>query len=160
MIGGQDANGRSVDSSATDATYGYNGGAISITASNGDIAVAGGLRARRGSASYTHGNLTLSAPNGSITVGSLDAAVVNQIYLQAGHAITVTGVLTNFTVSESPKKFTFPTSGSAVSGDIVYYSRWNSAIPLAGTYDIYIAGAPTGFKLKDASVAGTLLIVQ
>jgi hypothetical protein len=135
-------------------------GDIRVTATAGNLSLAGGVDAWHTNTAQ-RGVVVLSAPNGRITVGSLDAARFKTIALQPGasQSVYVTGVLTNFTVSESPKRFTFPTN-CVVGGDIWYQSKYNTAIPLLGTYDIYVAGAGTGYRLKDMSGSGTVFTIR
>jgi hypothetical protein len=131
------------------------GGAANITvlSTNGDITITGGLDASHGSGALTkRGTISLSATNGSITIGSLNTNLFKTISLRAGtgtyHSIYVTGVLTNFGVSESPsKRFTFPTN--CVVGNDIYYSLANNGAGLSGTYDIYVATQDTGKDLKE-----------
>jgi hypothetical protein len=137
------------------------GGDIRVTATAGNVTLAGGVDASHPTGVSRRGAVALSAPSGSISIGSLDAARFKTIALQPGasQSVYVTGVLTNFTVSESPKRFTFPTN-CVVGGDIWYRSKYNTAIPLLGTYDIYVAGAGTGYRLKDMSGSGTVLSIR
>jgi hypothetical protein len=151
-------NGLSINTSTKSDYAGNVGGDIRVTATAGDLTLVGGVDASHPSGASRRGAVALSAPSGSISIGSLDANKFKSISLQAAaaSAVYVTGVLTNFTVSESPKKFTFP-SGCAAGSDIYYSSIRNSAIPLTGTYDIYVASTPTGYKLRDASARGTVI---
>jgi hypothetical protein len=150
--------GLSIDTSAAFDWSSNVGGDIRVTATAGNLTLAGGVDASHPTGASRRGAVALSAPSGSISIGSLDANKFKSISLQAAaaSAVYVTGVLTNFTVSESPKKFTFP-SGCAAGSDIYYSSIRNSAIPLTGTYDIYVASTPTGYKLRDASARGTVI---
>jgi len=139
--------------------YGGNvAGDIRVTATAGDLTLAGGLDAWHMNATQ-RGAIALSATNGAITLGSLDANRFKTISLQAAAslAIHVTGVLTNFTVSESPKKFTFP-SGCAVGSDIYYNAASNAVIPLTGNYAIFVDTTDTGKRLQQRNPAGTMMI--
>jgi hypothetical protein len=149
--------GLSIDTSAAFDWSSNVGGDIRVTATAGNVTLAGGVDASHPTGVSRRGAVALSAPSGSISIGSLDANKFKSISLQAAaaSAVYVTGVLTNFTVSESPKKFTFP-SGCAVGSDIYYSSIRNSAIPLTGTYDIYVDSTPTPYKLRDTSARGTV----
>jgi hypothetical protein len=104
------------------------------------VTLAGGVDASHPTASQ-RGAVALSAPNGRITVGSLDASRFKTIALQPNSGVSlpvqVTGVLTNFTVSESPKRFTFLTN-CVIGSDIYYLSVSNKAISLVANYDIYV----------------------
>jgi hypothetical protein len=149
--------GLSIDTSAAFDWSSNVGGDIRVTATAGNLTLAGGVDASHPTGASRRGAVALSAPSGSISIGSLDANKFKSISLQAAaaSAVYVTGVLTNFTVSESPKKFTFP-SGCDAGSDIYYSSIRNSAIPLTGTYDIYVDSTPTLYKLRDTSARGTL----
>jgi hypothetical protein len=121
-----------------------------VIATAGDIRVAGGYDAY-GAAGLAYRGYVTNIASGNITIGSLDAGRFRAITLVAGSSpqyIYVTGALTNFTVSESPKKFTFP-AGSIVSNDVYYVAASNTAIALTGTYAIYVSAADTGKLLKE-----------
>ena len=118
---------------------------ISLIATAGDITVSGGYDAWSTNGA-TFGTVTNIA-SGNITIGSLDRNRFRAISLQAGGQIRVMGVITNFTVSESPtKKITFP-AGSVIGNHIYYDDDQNTAYPLTGEYAIWVA-ADTGNKLK------------
>jgi hypothetical protein len=141
-------NGLSINSSAKSDYASNVGGDIRVTATAGDLTLAGGVDASHPTGVSRRGAVALSAPSGSITIGSLDYNKFKSIAIQAGGLVIVTGTITNFPVNESLKTITFP-SGSVISNHIFYDPSYNAAIPLVGTYDIYVAGSPTVYKLRD-----------
>jgi hypothetical protein len=151
--------GLSIDTSAAFDFSSNVGGDIRVTATAGNLTLAGGVDASHPSGASRRGAVALSAPNGAITVGSLDASKVKSFTFVTGpdsiHVVQVSGVLTNFTVTESPKRFHLP-AGSTLDGDIYYQAANNTTIPLTGTYDIYVDSTPTPYKLRDTSVRGTV----
>jgi DNA-binding LacI/PurR family transcriptional regulator len=135
-------------------------GDIRVTATAGDLSLAGGVDAWHTNTAQ-RGVVVLSAPNGRITVGSLDASRFKTLSLQAAasQTIRVIGALSNFAVSESPKKFTFPTN-CVVGNDIIYNAASNTVVPLTGNYAIYVANTDTGKKLKQQMPQGTVVFFQ
>jgi hypothetical protein len=129
-------------------------GDIRVTATEGHVSLAGGVDASHPAGVSRRGAVALAAPNGWIRVGSLDANRFKSISFQPGSEIfdivRVSGALTNFVVSEAPKRITFPT-GSSIGSDIYYDAAQNVAIPLSGTYDIYVDGIDSGKNLTDAT---------
>ena len=153
-------NGVGIETRATMSNGGYYGGNITLVSSNGDITVTGGFDASADYGVTRRGTISLSATNGGITVGSLDANLFKTISIQAaaGRPVYVTGAITNFSVSESPKTITFP-AGSVIGNDIYYRLKENTAIPLSGKYAIFSGTSDTGRLLKQVQDQGSLLIV-
>jgi hypothetical protein len=165
-VGGVNANGYSVLAMNACVTAGEKADNISLVATAGDITVAGGYDASAVSSFASFGTVTNIA-TGKIVIGSLNAARFRSISLQPGGGkygvVYVSGVLTNFTVSESPKKFTFP-AGSFVGSDVYYQPASNTAIGLTNEYAIYVSTSNTTWKLKEGPPpqrppAGTVLRV-
>ena len=153
-------NGIGIETRATKSNGAYYGGNITLVSSNGDIKVTGGFDASAAYGLTRRGVISLSATNGGITVGSLDANLFKTISIQAaaGQPVYVTGAITNFSVSESPKTITFP-AGSVIGNDMYYLLKENTAIPLSGKYAIFSGTSDTGRLLKPVQDQGTLLMV-
>jgi hypothetical protein len=153
-------NGIGIETLVTMSNGAYYGGNITLVSSNGDITVTGGFDASAAYGVSRRGAISLSATNGGITVGSLDANLFKTISIQAaaGQPVYVTGAITNFSVSESPKTITFP-AGSVIGNDMYYLLKENTAIPLSGTYAIFSGTSDTGRLLKPVQDQGSLLIV-
>jgi hypothetical protein len=130
--------------------YGSNvGGDIQVTATAGDLTLAGGVDASHPSGVSRRGAVALSAPGGNILVGSLDASKFKSISVAAGGTVRVTGVITNFTKTETPAKtITFP-ANSVIGNDIYYETDQNTAYPLTGDYAIYADTTNTDKLLKE-----------
>lgn len=124
------------------------GGDIFLTASNGNIEVQGLITAN--ALVGTKGNLTLSAPNGSITLTHLDTDQAADISITAGGDTTVLGALKGLGPHLSG---TDVTRFTAVTGDIYYNSFHPGNAYLGGaTYDL----VATAYQLKPSPGGGPM----
>jgi hypothetical protein len=130
------------------------GGDISLTASNGNVVVTGQIDsyAITNITGCVKGNLTISAPNGSIQLASMNVTNLNTIAFTAGGTITVLGDIAGLSVAGNTVTGKFPT----LTKDIYYYPKQNT-YGLSGTYLIYNGATDTGRKLISAVPVGTLI---
>jgi len=151
-INGSDGSGISVYTDSrndTEASAGAtDGNDINITATSGDVTIAGGLDLSSGvnGPANNEGDLTISAVNGSITLGSLDFDLLDDVTLNASAAgmVTVTGDLLGASLSGLTTD-----SFLSVTSDVLYDKDVAANSYLSGsTYDIWLGGSESQYDLR------------
>lgn len=131
--------------------YSVIAGDISITALNGDVVVGGWCSADTNDniKGGTLGDLTISATNGSISLGNLDVRLVENISLMALTTATITGLIEGLIVEVAGGNVAGAFDTDANS-DVHYFSDRQQVVGLKGNFNIHnLAGTDTGYDLVD-----------
>lgn len=150
-IDGTDVSGYSVWASVN-RTSTETGGTVMLTATAGDVDVAGGfnLGTGVGGAKTNRGDLSISA-SGSSILGALDLNLIDQVTFDVGSVVTIDGELKGLTVDDLNKEV----SGFFSINSDIYYDDDASA-ELSGAYDILIGGSDSGYDLNPLGAGGLI----
>jgi len=131
------------------------GNDINITATSGDVTIAGGLDLSSGlnGPANNEGDLTISAVNGSIILGALDFDLMHNVTLDAG-LVTVTGDLLSANLIGGVSTDSF----FSVTSDVLYDKDVAANNYLSGsTYDIWLSGSESQYDLRPLPTAAGVI---